>query len=264
MFPRIIVFVDKPTYTYQARILNSFIANDYAPFADAVHKRDRGWFVKNMVCPHRLFKRTSVEEFEAYTIKDWDEEERMWPDFAVYYNEDDVVDDLDWAEIVDHFITIVKGAHDLMIVHPKLFEKPVKQLSFLQDAQIAEMPDTYSFHREYYKEKDIMIYEVLKPNTDRPYTTLVRDFSNRGHRRFFSNLYHAKSWGTCNEDHDFLKYCWKMLEMEGECDLEMMLKEHIEACNPNNDSMPEVEPEVFRDTLDFVRMKLERKRKFND
>jgi len=73
-------------------------------------------------------------------------------------------------------------------------------------------------------------------------------------------LYVSQSWGVANYDYGFLVKLWGFLDMEkdyGELNLEQRLKDDIEKCNSN----PLLEPEVYRETLEEVREKLEKARK---
>lgn len=96
---------------------------------------------------------------------------------------------------------------------------------------------------------DCMFYQVTKPHVDRPYVTVVRDFSAKGHKRFFTNLFVCSSWGVASKDIQFLKQVWEWLEMEGEMDLDSLMKEATEACKYPG---LETEPEVWRTDLDKV------------
>lgn len=95
-------------------------------------------------------------------------------------------------------------------------------------------------------EGGVMIYEVTKPNTDRPYTVVNRQF--RDHVDFFSSLFVCQSWGVSRKDIAFLAECWKHLEMEGKLDLEHCVAERIRRCR--EEDAPE--PEVYRRSLEFV------------
>jgi hypothetical protein len=96
---------------------------------------------------------------------------------------------------------------------------------------------------------DCMFYQVTKPHVDRPYVTVVRDFSVKGHKRFFTNLFVCSSWGVASKDIQFLKEAWEWLEMKGDMDLDALMKEATEACKY---PALETEPEVWRTSLDNV------------
>jgi hypothetical protein len=121
-------------------------------------------------------------------------------------------------------------------------------------AQILELPvfETDQGPQEYELQNklvnDCMFYQVTKPHTDRPYVTVVRNFAQNGHKRFFTNLFVCNSWGVARQDIQFLKKAWGWFEMEGEMDLNVLLKEATEACSKEM----EAEPEVWRTTMDKV------------
>ena len=97
---------------------------------------------------------------------------------------------------------------------------------------------------------DFMFYQVAKPHTDRPYTTVVRNFKEKGHTRFFTNLFVCPSWGVCEKDILFLKKAWEWFRMDGEFDLDVLMKDATEACRPDMGCEPE--PEVWRTKLESV------------
>jgi hypothetical protein len=106
------------------------------------------------------------------------------------------------------------------------------------------MPD-YSFEYKVDTSVDIAFCQVCKPNTDRPYTLVIRNFSNRGLKSFFSGIFASTSWGVSSHDYVFLQKLWKFLDMEkdyGVLDLEELLKDHVKRCTDGS----EMEPEVYR------------------
>lgn len=122
------------------------------------------------------------------------------------------------------------------------------------EPQLVELPvfEADQGSKEYVLENrlvnDCMFYQVTKPFTDRPYTTVVREFAKNGHKRFFTNLFVCNSWGVASKDIQFLYKAWGWLEMEGELDLDVLMKEATEACNEKM----EAEPEVWRAGMESV------------
>lgn len=96
---------------------------------------------------------------------------------------------------------------------------------------------------------DYMFYQVTKPLVDRPYTTVVRGFAKNGHKRFFTNLFICNSWGIATADIQFLMKVWKWFTMEGDFNLDDLMKEATEACKYPN---LETEPEVWRTDMQSV------------
>jgi hypothetical protein len=126
-------------------------------------------------------------------------------------------------------------------------DPPVAQLLELPKYEIQLGAKEYELENKLVN--DCMFYQVTKPHVDRPYVTVVRDFSKKGHRRFFTNLFVCSSWGVCSKDIMFLKKVWEHFDMEGDMDLDDLMKEATQACK-----YPELEtePEVWRTSLDKV------------
>lgn len=104
----------------------------------------------------------------------------------------------------------------------------------------------YQFYSHMCKERDVGLYEIIKPYTDLPYTVVIRNFSQRGYLPLFSSLFICQSWGVCNDDIGFLKNLWDHLNMNGVFDMDLLLKEAVDKCVPREGFCPEPEPEVYR------------------
>lgn len=255
---KLIVFVSSPPTEFQTKAINTLLKYGYTPFVDSVNC-NRQWFVKNMKTPHRLFQMSNV--FCSYQISDWTEEkELLRPDICLYYNEDCPITEDEFYQISGYFKILL--LEDRELEGPKTFlQKPVvlkrENSETIHDPAIME--NYYFFRKVLIEEKDVMIFEVTKPFCDRPYTTLVRDFSINGSRDFFTNLFISSSWGICREDINFLAYCWRQLEMAGDFDLDGLMKAHVERCTPQEGRIPDNEPEVYRKPIEAVLEHLERK-----
>jgi hypothetical protein len=113
-------------------------------------------------------------------------------------------------------------------------------------------------------EKDLKIFEVIKPFTDRPYTAVIRDYAARGDLPFFTALYVCTTWGVASADHVFLEKIWNHLDMTskyGPLDLQNRLKDNIEKCTPREGYVPEKEPEVYRMAIPEIVAQWDNKRK---
>lgn len=120
------------------------------------------------------------------------------------------------------------------------------------------LPD-YSFEYKVDTDVDIAFCQVCKPNTDRPYTLVIRNFSDRGLKSFFSGIFASTSWGVASHDYVFLQKLWKFLDMEkdyGVLDLEELLKDHVKRCTDGS----EMEPEVYRLSSKTVQKNFEKSR----
>ena len=121
------------------------------------------------------------------------------------------------------------------------------------------LPSEYSLRTEYFgdgKSVDMMLYEVIKPNTELPYTVVIYDYANNGDLKFFSSLFICHSWGVCRKDIEFLEQYWKFLGHTEKFDLDALLKHHTEECYPSADKPLAAEPVVYRRTLEDVKKTL--------
>lgn len=120
-----------------------------------------------------------------------------------------------------------------------------------------ELPTDYSFAYEIVD--NIAYCQITKPNTDRPYTAVIRDFENAGFEPMFTAIYVATSWGVCSYDHAFLVKLWKYLNMSGPLDLEKRLDIEIKKCREGKP-----EPELYRADISAVKEILSNKQKRRD
>lgn len=79
--------------------------------------------------------------------------------------------------------------------------------------------DYYDFREYHLKDRNVALFEITKPFTDLPYTLVLRDFDHTGYLPLFSGFYIEMSWGVSPKDDEYLRFLWKKLGMEGECDL---------------------------------------------
>lgn len=105
----------------------------------------------------------------------------------------------------------------------------------------------YTFEYKKLEDKDCIFYQLTKPNTDRPYVVLVKNFSKHGHKRLFTSMRLFDSWGASRYDVAFMYQLWTYLEGGDKPDFDEMLKEHVEAV-----LYGEEEPKVWRNDLDSV------------
>jgi hypothetical protein len=150
-----------------------------------------------------------------------------------------------------------------LVPKPKEPEEIVTLTKQIEPQVIPDQKD-YLFRYVLEEEIDRCLLEVVKPYTDKPYTTVIREFKKKGFLPFFTSLYVCSSWGVCSKDHQFLQHLWnhlKMQEEHGDLDLERRLKEDIEKCLPKEGYVPDAEPEVYRLTIEEVREVWSGKRK---
>lgn len=269
---KVIVFVDDPPAPENCRQVKIFDELGYGPLVDARHKNDYYW-LHNNIQSGRLFVQEDQNVF-MFEANDLDEEMKFVPDFCILFNEDKVVDEDDWKKIhlfVEQHLTdgIIDATNEQYV--SELMGKPVvlKPIEMVREEvppAIPKVNEHYAFESKYLEFEDIMLYEVRKPFTDLPYTSVTRSYSRKGHLPFFTDLFICPSWGVARADAGFLNYIWKQLNMDGEFDLEALMKEAVEKCLPGEDRLPEPEPEVYRRDIaaveEILKEKTLKRRKF--
>lgn len=119
-----------------------------------------------------------------------------------------------------------------------------------------EEPKEYAYDCEVDAGRNMCFCQITKPFTDRPYTVVIRDFSQNGLKPLFTSLFIDHSWGF-SHDIEFLEQLWKHLGLVyeyGEMNLAKDLKEHTERCSPHpNRAVPEKEPELYRMSINDLK-----------
>lgn len=264
-----IVFVDTISTPHQDKVVSILLKLGYAPFVDAVHGFQHSWYLNNVApCPHKLYTVDLLgKRLIEYEVADLPTTMTSRPDLVIYFNHDEDVSSFDWYHI-RHWLRfhLLEEEVDANLVEKadQFMMRPVKQIAALEEPVEDKKEETcYTFVSKYLEEDDIMLYEVRKPFTDLPYTSIQREFSKKGHTRFFSSLFVCSSWGVSRFDVPFLEYVWKhQLKMEGVFDMDRLLQEATEACYPREGGViPEPEPEVYRRSLEEVIVTLEGRKK---
>lgn len=243
-----VVDKDDPTVV---KVIKTFRDLGYTVLVDAIHIKNYKWFQENIVVG-RLFIFDRDELF-MFTKENLDPEMIWTPDFSITFNDDAKISDTQWDEIhlyaKQHLTDEMIDMTNTMKVH-ELLGKPTTQKVELEDIEIKKQEqDYYALNRCFLEKQDIMLYEVTKPFTDLPYTSVTRNYSKKGHLPFFTDLFICQSWGVARADIAFLAEMWKELKMTGEFDLDKLLKEATEKCMPQENTLPEPEPEVYRRSL---------------
>lgn len=260
---KFIVLVAKPNDPHYGYLLKTFTALGYTTLADGINYNNYNWYQRNIKVG-RLFIFDKDELF-MFTVENLDSKMDWMPDFAITFNDDAVITEKQWDEIhlycKQHLTNEIIDMTNTMKVH-ELLGRPTKMVANVDETPaLEEKQDYYGFNRCYLDEQDIMLYEVTKPFTDLPYTSVTRRYSKKGHLPFFTDLFICQSWGVARSDVAFLANMWKELKMEGEFDLEKLMKEATEKCMPKDDELPEPEPEVYRrslqDTILILKEKME-------
>lgn len=125
---------------------------------------------------------------------------------------------------------------------------PAQKKRAIEETYTSEFVSTdYTFDFKKLEDLDCIFYQLTKPNTDKPYVVLVKNFSKHGHKRLFTSMRLFDSWGASRYDIAFLYQLWTYLEGGDKPDFDEMLKEHVEAV-----LYGEEEPKVWRSDLDSV------------
>lgn len=232
--------LNTPTITFygtnRGAIAQKFLDMGYAPLMDTVHGSDLKWLNQNYVGPHRFYN----------IVRDmlWDSSEaKKESDFSIAFNMGEDISDDDWQNIHSWCFKIIFTDEKV----DEVFQRPCTQVVEMQiDEGLGDDEKTqYEFRFEVVN--GFGIYEVWKPNTDRPYTVVVEDYLENGHISFFSSLFICDSWGVATADFQFLSALWKHLNMDGDYDGEVLLKNHTEECKNGKP-----EPRVYRKNFDDV------------
>ncbi len=123
----------------------------------------------------------------------------------------------------------------------------------MEESEKVEEASNYTFEFQVVTQYDLAIYQLTKPNTDRPYVIITKQFEKYGHKRLFSSMMMFESW-LFPKDLMFLQKVWENLGLSNEFDLDKLLEEHVKAVEEG-----EPEPEVFRDTLENVKTNYSKK-----
>jgi hypothetical protein len=140
---------------------------------------------------------------------------------------------------------------DQEVIH-RLFPKPHIETS---DNTLIEFK-VPEYERTDYELRNILIdgnmyYQIERPYTDLPFTTVTYDFETKGHLPFFSSLFVSNVWGISGNDILFLKHMWGVFNMDGVFDIDKLVRDRVDACTRTcSDSDPE--PVVYRRTIEEV------------
>ncbi len=264
MSVQLITYVDTPVTTKQSEMV-VLLQKHYPCMVDAVHHNDMDYFKRNYKCNYRLFH---LSEFLSSCLV---ENLEYAPDFGICFSEKMTVTEKDWICIERYIETlffpdtkvapvITQNAKDLLD-----FAKVQEPLNVPEDWEIP-LNSYYALESMHIENQDICIIQVEKPFCDLPYTVVIRNYSRKGLRSFFTDLFICNSWGVATKDYLFLKNLWGHWGMEGELNLDQMLLEATQRCFPDEDveiektpkgtvkfkKLADTEPEVYRKPMKDV------------
>jgi len=123
--------------------------------------------------------------------------------------------------------------------------KPVKAKSIVteEDDELSRGPYSDQYM---YEEKilgGIFFAEIIKPQTDRPYTIVIEDWTPDKMVYMFSSICSVPSFGVLYpEDRNFIVSLWNWKGMEGKFDLQLLADRHVRAVEKGETH----EPVVYR------------------
>jgi hypothetical protein len=253
------------------KIISAVVTNTlqkyYPLFVDGVNFTLDLFLRKYKGSNSRLFK---YEEGEWIMFKLEDEQV---PNLILTFDTDKVVSESEWELAHKWLNQLFSGEEDYdmlediktLIPQYTNCEEKLSPSKYLEP--LPKQNDAYMFRYLIDLELDQAFFEVTKPNTDKPYLAVIRQYEKRGMLPFFTALYVCSSWGVCNYDHLFLNKIWTHLDLDkqhGDLDLENRLKADIAKCLPDNPGGPEAEPEVYRMTIEELIDMWSNKRKNQD
>ncbi len=280
--PHIFVFESN----HSDKVLSMFEQKKFNPFYDAKHSRDYHWFLNNIRTEHRLYSFSDKGIYD-YQIEDLNPEMNFWPDFMIVFNENVILNNLDWNSIYlwirFHLFSI--SCDELMLKRAEqIMERPVIQKAGLESIdgelvdefgftgilqsikpQYEKIENHYRFREHMILERDTMLYEIIRPNTLLPFTVVVEGYSKKGAVYLFSDIYGSSEWDMnrleCRFDFIFLQNLWRFMKLDGEFTTEVV-KRRVDACYPDRLAegiAPEPEPVVYRRSIENVVQSLMKK-----
>lgn len=255
---QLLLFTDKNADDMQRGLYAIFKEDGLHPMIDAEHGQDFDWLQeKTQNTPHMFFSLQRSDTDYWFYACDFEilKMDEIIPNFMVYFNSTDVLRPGDWDFIHRYMEGIILGK-DLPRVsrrQKQLLGGVVENDQVLESSEVIDGPNHYTFRQEINRERDIGIFEIYKPNTNLPYTTVVvRKFSEKGYMPVFTS---CTKWGSTLADESFLRYLWEHLGMEGNFDLNVLFDEAYQSTLPyiDNDgfaSFPLNEQEVYRIKLE--------------
>lgn len=225
-------------------LVNFLDQSELAYLVDSKHGDDIPWMRENLLNPHLMIYKIG-DRYLFGTVDQMDKDSR--PLFIVTFNNGDIVEEdmfecifefFKWGGVGDIGFGAAKRAQDYLIKTKKCYHEAVEEESF----EIVK--DYYDLEMKYIENADIMIYQLDKPNTDRPYTVVQPNYKTLGHFPFFSSLFIDPSFGLAQADCNYLGYLWQRLEMNGQFDLEKIVIDRTKDGNP--------EPILHREPIEAV------------
>lgn len=230
--------------------INLFEEQGYNVLIDSVHGDDFIWIKSNIVGPTRAYtiSENNVSQIDLEDVFQYE----VVLDLMITFNEEDrsnLKDLISFDKCVQNIIKHGVGWGEF----ESFVKKPWKQVlsgNFKTiEENVDEKKDEPYGYREYISEElDFLIIEIKKPRADKPYVTVIRDYSKNGFRDIFCNFYACPSWGVSDSDNAFLQKVWEWKGMTGVFDCNEEVKRKIEKIELGL----EEEPKVWRSTMEKI------------
>jgi hypothetical protein len=250
---KITVFVDQPATIKQKNIVCKL--QNYPTLVDAINGANQEFLKENYKSHSRFF---FVSEFLSRCDP---EELNFRPDFAVTLAEE--VEDVDWICIERYLETLIfedfnlvkKYDDDILLKGKELLLTDYVTPAPLQVPPVPQNLDEvqhYIMDCKHIEDRDTMLVQIEKPYCDLPYTVVIKEFSKKGFKSVFTDLFICNSWGVARKDFEFLEQLWRHWYDDQVYDLDEMLRQATKRCFPEENEIPEPEPQVFRRPIENV------------
>ena len=250
MIPQFFVFVEEDTSPQHLILIKGLLDLGYIPFVDNQKGNNEQWFKDNLKsCPHRLYR----FDGEDVTGEIFGESVFQKPDLLVAFSEGVEVSEDDWAlmnEFVFSFSVGIKmdsEEEEILLENVEnVFKKP-KKIEMEQKNKIltnTDLPKSYGFR--FASVENVGFYEIVKPNVEEPYVTMVEDYKNFP-MDMYTNFFKCTSWGVSNSDIAFMKKLWVHHGEAGYLNLEKEYEKRVQRVLDGGK-----EPLVWRNTLEHV------------
>jgi hypothetical protein len=231
-------------------------------------KRGKHWISNNFV-NYKIFYIWG-NDLLMFNIDDFDE--NSYPNFLVYFNDNDVVCEELWGIIYSWLKIILKNVNsssndieksimfDAHFGGVEIIKSDNQELGICESIGPCNLENlVYEFEKRYLSDIDVCLYQVRRNETEVAFTVVVNNFKkvyNESDKVFFTDIYGSSAWDSnriyARYDFTFLCKLWKHLGMAGEFNMDIV-KERIDACYPDRLAKgiaPQQEPRVYRKTID--------------
>jgi hypothetical protein len=238
--------------------INLFEEQGYNVLIDSLHGDDFIWIKSNIIGPTRAFTIDETRRVSQIDMEDVFQYEVVL-DLMITFNVDDK-DNLGDLESFDRCVqNIFKhgvgwGLFETFVKKPSKqnllgnFETIVDNNNNNNSGVNKQDDEPYGYREYISEELDFLIVEIKKPKTDKPYVTVIRDYSKNGFRDIFCNFYACPSWGVSSADNAFLQKVWEWKSMTGVFDCNEEVRRKIEKV----EQRLEEEPKVWRSTMEKI------------